>query len=368
MMKTRNLILIGTGLLLIGGLPIARSSTIRSDDAATMVSSNRAQMVQTQVVTPAEALAPAVVDMAPAVEAGDAVMQTAAVIERPAAISSDDDADPAELPAPDAVAPKKPAKANLAAPANLPRANSQAMITAATPMVPPVAMNTGTTNKIAKAMQAAVAVTPTPAVRNAPAPGVPAARMTVPPTQNAQRGAPARPAATLSVAPTAAVAAAAAPARPAPKVAAGKAGATNVRAAGAMAPAAGPRTLFSYVRLLNYSPHPTNECFLQKEPIMLGANRYHFEIDYKEGWKTFNDEEGALENIGFVISLFENGNKVRTLETPTVKLDPKKIGKGKVLGIAEVAPYRFNITVDSATVKQGGITELVFKLDLITKS
>ena len=36
-----------------------------------------------------------------------------------------------------------------------------------------------------------------------------------------------------------------------------------------------------------------------------------------------------------------------------------------MIGIAEVSPFKFNISVNNMTVTKKGITELEFKLDLI---
>jgi hypothetical protein len=61
----------------------------------------------------------------------------------------------------------------------------------------------------------------------------------------------------------------------------------------------------------------------------------------------------------------ENNKAVRNLKTPKVKIDSKTIKKGMILGIAEVAPYRFKISVDEFTKSRKGVSELVFKLDLM---
>lgn len=133
----------------------------------------------------------------------------------------------------------------------------------------------------------------------------------------------------------------------------------------AAAPAAKPAKLFSYVRLLNYAPHPTVEEFLKDRPLVLKDRQYWFSVKYIEGWKALSDEEGVLQNVCFEISLMDGDRKVRTLRTPKVDLKPETIAKGQVLGIAEVAPYRFYITVDQFTLKKKGIADLVFKLDLL---
>jgi hypothetical protein len=137
---------------------------------------------------------------------------------------------------------------------------------------------------------------------------------------------------------------------------------TNVQPVSSMAK---PQNLYSYVRLLNYAPHPLREDIFKKTPLALGANKYWFSVKYDEDWKVLNDEEGYIKGISFEIDVMENNRKVRSLKTPKVKLNSKKIQKGQVLGIAEVAPYRFTIKVEDFKKMRKGISELVFKLDLV---
>ncbi|GAB4273934.1 MAG: hypothetical protein Kow0029_13940 [Candidatus Rifleibacteriota bacterium] len=125
-----------------------------------------------------------------------------------------------------------------------------------------------------------------------------------------------------------------------------------------------PEKLFSYVRLLNYAPHPLTEEFLQKSPLELNGQKYWFTVKYDEDWKVVGDEEGYINGISFEIGIMQGKNKVRTLKTPKVALNPKTLKKGMVLGIAEVAPYKFTIAVEEFTKTKKGISELVFKLDL----
>ncbi|RCK80212.1 MAG: Transcriptional regulatory protein algP [Candidatus Ozemobacter sibiricus] len=145
----------------------------------------------------------------------------------------------------------------------------------------------------------------------------------------------------------------------------GKAANPRQQVQSAAAAAAKPGKLFSYVRLLNYAPHPTVEEFLKDRPLVLKDRQYWFSVKYIEGWKALNDEEGLLQNVCFEISLMDGDRKVRTLRTPKVDLKPERIAKGQVLGIVEVPPYRFYITVDQFTLKKKGIADLVFKLDLL---
>lgn len=140
--------------------------------------------------------------------------------------------------------------------------------------------------------------------------------------------------------------------------------AAKVKPQAAVAPARKPGKLFSYVRMLNFSPHPQQEEFLKDKPINMMGNNYHIDVSYNEDWKMISDEDGFLKKIGFSINLYENGKVVRTLKTPPVALDPKSIHKGQVLALAEVAPYKFNVAVDSFTGTPEGIKELVFKFDM----
>ncbi len=126
-----------------------------------------------------------------------------------------------------------------------------------------------------------------------------------------------------------------------------------------------PENLFSYVRMLNYAPHPLTEEFLKKSPLAYNGKNYWFSVKYNEDWKVINDEEGYINGISFEIDLMENGSKVRSLKTPKVAIDAKNLKKGMVLGIAEVAPYKFTISVEEFTKTKKGISELVFKLDLV---
>lgn len=126
-----------------------------------------------------------------------------------------------------------------------------------------------------------------------------------------------------------------------------------------------PEKLFSYVRLLNYAPHPLTEEFLKKSPLSLNGKNYWFSIKYDEDWKVIGDEEGYINGISFEIGIMENNNTVRNLKTPKVAINRKTLKKGMVLGIAEVAPYKFIISVEEFTKNAKGISELIFKLDLV---
>jgi len=150
---------------------------------------------------------------------------------------------------------------------------------------------------------------------------------------------------------------------PTAKTNAAKSGKTAARPA-AMAAAKKPGRLFSYVRMLNYSPHPTDEEFLRDKPLALNGHNYWLKVSYHEGWDVDEEENGSLKNIAFDIKLMEGENVVRNLRIPAVNIDAGKLKKGLVLGLAEVAPYKFNIAVDSFRVIDGGVSELVFKFDL----
>jgi hypothetical protein len=162
---------------------------------------------------------------------------------------------------------------------------------------------------------------------------------------------------------------AAAPARPAvaAKAASAKKAENTAKVASAQAPAqkTEPKNLFTLVRMLNYSPHPLDEELLRQAPLNLNGNNYRFSVKYDEDWKVINDEEAYMKGISFEISVMENNQKVRSLKTPKVAINPASIKKGQVLGIAEVAPYKFTISVEEFTKTKKGISELVFKLDLL---
>ncbi|MFZ2956763.1 MAG: hypothetical protein WA705_07740 [Candidatus Ozemobacteraceae bacterium] len=138
----------------------------------------------------------------------------------------------------------------------------------------------------------------------------------------------------------------------------------NDKVQAAVAKATKPQKLFSYVRLLNFSPHPQKEEFLRDKPLQLNGKNYHFTVTYNEGWDVVNDDEGYLKKLGFEINIYENQKKVRTLKLPSVAINPGTIKKGQILGLAEVAPYRFRIAVDDFTMRGTGISELVFKFDM----
>lgn len=125
------------------------------------------------------------------------------------------------------------------------------------------------------------------------------------------------------------------------------------------------KNLFTLVRMLNYSPHPLNEDLLKQSPLNLNGNNYWFTVKYDEDWNVINDEEAYMKGISFEIEVMENNQKVRSLKTPKTAINPAKIKKGQVLGIAEVAPYKFTISVEEFTKSKKGISELVFKLDLL---
>lgn len=125
------------------------------------------------------------------------------------------------------------------------------------------------------------------------------------------------------------------------------------------------KNLFTLVRMLNYSPHPVNEELLKQAPLTLNGNNYWFTVKYDEDWNVLGDEEAYMRGISFEIEVMENNQKVRSLKTPKAAINAAKIKKGQVLGIAEVAPYKFTISVEEFTKTKKGISELVFKLDLL---
>ena len=126
-----------------------------------------------------------------------------------------------------------------------------------------------------------------------------------------------------------------------------------------------PRQLYTLTRLLDYSPHPTTENILKDKPVLYNGRNYHFTVTYNEDWQEVSADSTCLKGISFSINVFENGKRVRNLTTPKVSIDAKKIKKGQYIGIAEVAPFKFNIKVDDITSNKKGVTELIFKLDLI---
>ncbi len=126
-----------------------------------------------------------------------------------------------------------------------------------------------------------------------------------------------------------------------------------------------PKTIYTLSRFLDYSPHPTTETILKNKPVLYNGKNYHFTVTYNEDWKDVTDDFARLNSISFTIGVYENGKKVRNLTTPKVQLDSKKVKKGQMIGIAEVSPFKFNISVSNMTVTKKGITELEFKLVLI---
>ncbi|EKD84061.1 MAG: hypothetical protein ACD_39C00267G0001, partial [uncultured bacterium] len=141
--------------------------------------------------------------------------------------------------------------------------------------------------------------------------------------------------------------------------------AAKVESAQAPAGKAEIKNLFTLVRMLNYSPHPLDEDLLRQTPLDLNGNKYWFNVKYEEDWHVIGDEEAYMKGISFEIEVMENNKKVRSLKTPKMAINPAKIKKGQVLGIAEVAPYKFNISVEEFTKTKKGISELIFKLDLL---
>lgn len=140
--------------------------------------------------------------------------------------------------------------------------------------------------------------------------------------------------------------------------------ASMVQPKAAQASAAKPKNLFSYVRLLNYSPHPQEEVFLKNNPLVLKDRKYHFSVKYDETWKVLSDDLGHLNALGFNISILEGDKAIRVLKVPAANINVKTLKKGQILGIAEVAPYTFKIAVDSFAVKNKGVTELTFRMDV----
>ena len=126
-----------------------------------------------------------------------------------------------------------------------------------------------------------------------------------------------------------------------------------------------PRQLFTLTRLLDYSPHPTTENILKEKPVLYNGKHYYFTVTYNEDWKDISADATCLNAICFTFNVYENGKRVRNLTTPKVALNPKKLKKGQTIGIAEVSPFKFNVKIDEIKSTSKGITELVFKLDLI---
>lgn len=124
-----------------------------------------------------------------------------------------------------------------------------------------------------------------------------------------------------------------------------------------------PKTIYNLTRLLDYSPHPTTEYLMQDQPVLFNGKQYWFVVTYNEDWKESKDS-ATMTGISFKIDVMENNKKVRDLTTPKVTLN-KKTKKGQVIGIAEVAPFKFNIKVDSVSTASNGAKELVFSLDII---
>lgn len=142
------------------------------------------------------------------------------------------------------------------------------------------------------------------------------------------------------------------------------AGKSAGKASDQMAAVAKPKRLFSYVRMLEFGPHPTEEEFLRDKPLQLHGKNYHFTVNYDEKWAPVGEESGDLKKIGFQINLLENGKPCRTLKIPQVAVNAKSLHKGMVLGLAQVAPYNFKIVVDSFKVRGKAVSELVFRFDL----
>ncbi|HNX75051.1 MAG TPA: hypothetical protein PLM07_07660 [Candidatus Rifleibacterium sp.] len=141
----------------------------------------------------------------------------------------------------------------------------------------------------------------------------------------------------------------------------------SAKAESAQAPAvkADAKNLFTLVRMLNYAPHPLEEELLKQAPLSMNGNDYWFSLKYDEDWKVITDDEAYIQGISFEIEVMENNKKVRSMKTPKVAINAAKAQKGQVLGIAEVAPYKFTIKVEEVTKNKKGISELVFKLDLV---
>lgn len=126
-----------------------------------------------------------------------------------------------------------------------------------------------------------------------------------------------------------------------------------------------PRVLYTYSRLLDYSPHPRKESILKDKPVLYKGKNYYFDVTYQEDWKESSKGGASLSSLCFTVDVYENGVKVRNLTTPKLNISPKKIKKDQVIGIAEVAPFKINIKVDEILTKSNGVSELTFKLDLI---
>ncbi len=136
------------------------------------------------------------------------------------------------------------------------------------------------------------------------------------------------------------------------------------KAQSAQAGVAKPKNLFSYVRTLSYSPHPQEEEFLREKPLTLNGSEYYISVAYREKWDALDDEDGRIKAVGFDINVYQDGKKVRTLKVPEFVLKPGKMQKGQVIGLAEVAPYKFKIAIYDFTREDGGFSDFTFKFDM----
>lgn len=125
-----------------------------------------------------------------------------------------------------------------------------------------------------------------------------------------------------------------------------------------------PKNLYSFTRMLDYSPHPRTENILQNKPVLFNNKKYHFSVTYNEDWKDISADAACMNGICFGIKVYENGKEVRDLTTPRINVS-KKTKKGQTIGIAEVAPFKFTIKVDDIQTNSKGVTLLQFKLDLV---
>ena len=126
-----------------------------------------------------------------------------------------------------------------------------------------------------------------------------------------------------------------------------------------------PRVLYKYSRLLDYSPHPSSEELLKQTPVLFNNNQYWFNVTYLENWKGDTESTAVMTGMSFRIDVMENNSKVRSLETPKFTINSKKLKKNQIIGIAEVAPFKFNIVVEDFKKNSKGVTELIFKLELV---
>lgn len=125
------------------------------------------------------------------------------------------------------------------------------------------------------------------------------------------------------------------------------------------------KSLFTFKRLLNFDQRPQEEELLKDNPIIRNGKKIWFKIRYIENWRNITDMDAYLEKIAFQITVMDGNKPIQVVKTPVYAVSPKSVSKGKVISVIEILPYRLIISLDQFNATKDGVTDIIYKLDII---